>query len=94
METITAAKAMEQLASYGALGLCLCLALFAIVILDRDRTRIRKRLEEEQQGRVDDAKAYLDMALELQRAESEKLTKLATIAETLRAGRGGGSLSE
>lgn len=91
MEAVAASKAMEQLTNYGALGLCLLLALFAIVLLDRDRTKIRKRLEEEQQARVDDAKAYLEMALELQRAESEKLTKLATIAETLRKIPGAGN---
>jgi hypothetical protein len=89
MEAVAASKAMEQLTNYGALGFCLVLALLAVIFLDRDRSKVRKRLEEEQQARVDDAKAYLEMALELQKAENEKLTKLAAIAETMRSRDGG-----
>lgn len=79
-----ASKALIQLANYGALGLCLVLALVALVLLDRDRTRIRKRLEEEQLARVDDAKSYMELALQLQQREAEKVGKLDAIAQVLK----------
>lgn len=79
-----AAKTLTELTNYGALGLCLVLALIAIVWLDRDRTKIRKRLEEEQEKRIEDAKAYMGLALELQKAETEKVSKLDAIAGILK----------
>ncbi len=79
-----AAKTLTELTNYGALGLCLVLALTAIVLLDRDRTKIRKRLEEEQQARVEDAKSYMSLALQLQEKEAEKVGKLDAIAALMK----------
>lgn len=84
VEALAADHALSELSNYGAIGACLILALAAIVLIDRDRSRIRKRLEEEQQARVDDAKAYLDLALELQRAEVAKIGELKEVSGVLK----------
>jgi hypothetical protein len=86
-----AAQAAQQLVNYGAVGICLVICILAIVYLDKDRTKIRKELADEQRARVEDAKAYMDLALELQQREQGKIDKLDTIAEILKAkARGGG----
>jgi hypothetical protein len=83
MEATAAAEATQHLLNYGALGLCLVLALVALWYVDLDRTKIHEKLEAEQKARVDDAKAYMDLALELQRAELQKVTELKAVAEVL-----------
>ena len=78
------AKVLVELANYGALGLCLVLALVAIVLLDRDRTKIRQALAEESKARLDDAQAYLKLALELQEKTQGKIEKLEAVAQALK----------
>jgi hypothetical protein len=75
--TREATHAMVELTNYGALGICLVLALIAIVLLFR-------ALREEQRARIEDAKAYMELALELQQRESGKIEKLEIIASVLK----------
>lgn len=80
----TGLDAAAVLVNYGAIGVCLVLALIALWFVDKDRTKILKRLENEQAARVEDAKAYMQLALDLQQAETKKLEKLETIAGILK----------
>ena len=63
-----------QLASTGVVGVLLVLALLALRQKD-------KELKDEQQARIEDAKAYLKLAMSLQEQVLGAVNKLAEIVE-------------
>lgn len=66
--------ALQQLASTGVVGALLVVAIFALRAKD-------KELQQEKAARIDDAKAYLQLAMSLQEQVITAVNKLSEIWE-------------
>jgi hypothetical protein len=75
----TGGSLVAALASHGVLGLMCAVLLWALWIKDRDLTR-------ERAARIADAKAYTDLALNLQARVIASVEKLSDIFEAQRRG--------
>lgn len=72
----------ESLASHGVLGLVCAILLYILWKKDSELTK-------ERQARIDDAKGYTDLALNLQKQVLASVEKLSDIFDAVRPGRRG-----